>query len=307
MNADIEDLARLLPAPPTGQLTDDRRRRLRAYVMNETVIRQRSVAWTRRRQAVVAGMLAVAALGAASYLVDPIGDGRARALFPPAGDQTQSSSFVDVNGQQLLLAAAEVAGRTPDAPGRYWHVRVTVSPDDSYDTWFDHDSRMWVRSAKTGGSVMDLGVDPFYLDTRRLTLDQIQALPTTPTELLAWITDAVDHPDPSALGNPPKSRNRDEFVLYSLISLVSELPAPSAVRAAAFRAIATYPGVRIAGTVPGGVALDIASIDGGGAHLVLDPATSKITRTDFYVQFDGAIVSSSSLMQLTAEWTDDLA
>ena len=61
-----------------------------------------------------------------------------------------------------------------------------------------------------------------------------------------------------------------------LISLVSQLPAPPKVRAAAFQAIASYPNVKSLGAVKGGQGLLISFGEGTPASLVVDPATSQI-------------------------------
>src|SRR5205823_9188088 len=56
----------------------------------------------------------------------------------------------------------------------------------------------------------------------------------------------------SDLAGPFTAADRERELLLSMVSLVSTLPAPPAVRAAAFRAIAAYPGVQDLGPVPGG-------------------------------------------------------
>ncbi len=243
-----------------------------------------------------------------SVVADPIGDGRARGLFDllvPDGQTLPST--VDVSGQRVLLTAATVAGQSPARSGRYWHITMTFPPQP-IELWFSADGRMWLRSAKTGGVVMDLGINPYFLVGHPVTLDQVRALPTMPDALLAWMTDAVAHPEPGAGGKGMSAQMRDEFVLYGLISIVSELPAPPAVRSAAFKAIASYHGVRDLGPVPGGVGLVITSANGATARLVVDPVTASIVRTDFFVSTDGGLyyAGADDMFGLATGWTDTL-
>jgi hypothetical protein len=86
-----------------------------------------------------------------------------------------------------------------------------------------------------------------------------------------------------------------------LISLVSTLPAPPEVRAAAFRAIAAYPGVESLGAVPGGQGLRLPE-DG---RLVVDPSTGLVSGTSVWVSGDGGVVTDpKSTTRINAEWTD---
>jgi hypothetical protein len=97
--------------------------------------------------------------------------------------------------------------------------------------------------------------------------------------------------------------------LGGLISLVSPLPAPQKVRAAAFQAIASYPNVKSLGAVKGGQGLLISFGEGTPASLVVDPATSQTRETNFFVSADGARYSSAGSgadlgFALVAEWTN---
>jgi hypothetical protein len=97
--------------------------------------------------------------------------------------------------------------------------------------------------------------------------------------------------------------------LDGLISLVSQLPAPPKVRAAAFQAIASYPNVKSLGAVKGGQGLLISFGEGTPASLVVDPATSQTRETNFFVSADGARYSSAGSgadlgFALVAEWTN---
>ena len=89
---------------------------------------------------------------------------------------------------------------------------------------------------------------------------------------------------------------------------MSQLPAPQKVRAAALRAIAGSPNVSNLGKVDGGQELRITFADRPPTRLVIDPASTHIRRTNFYVSFDSALVSAAdgTFFTLTSEWTDTL-
>jgi hypothetical protein len=79
------------------------------------------------------------------------------------------------------------------------------------------------------------------------------------------------------------------------------VPAPPKVRAAAFRALASLPGVRSLGPVKGGQGLLLPDPDGKNM-LVVDPATSQVRGLSSDV-IDGRKVSGSSAIT-AAEWTN---
>jgi hypothetical protein len=105
---------------------------------------------------------------------------------------------------------------------------------------------------------------------------------------------------------------QERFVFDGLISLVSQLPAPPKVRAAAFQAIASYPNVESLGAVKGGQGLLISFGEGTPARLVVDPATSQIREANFFVTADGGELSAGGSsadpgsFTLVAEWTNEL-
>lgn len=128
----------------------------------------------------------------------------------------------------------------------------------------------------------------------------------------AWITDAVENADLRWSGGKLTAEMRQRSVFDGLISLVSQLPAPPKVRAAAFRAIAAYPNVESLGEVEGGQGLLISLPDGEPARLVVDPATGQIRRTNLFVTADGGIMraggsgADAGSLTLVAEWTKTL-
>jgi hypothetical protein len=86
-----------------------------------------------------------------------------------------------------------------------------------------------------------------------------------------------------------------------LIDLVSVVPAPPAVRAAAFRAIAAYPEVHAA---PDGKGVQLP----GDGRLVVDPATGQVDGSSVFLGPDGkpATDANGDTYAVSAEWTNDL-
>jgi hypothetical protein len=147
---------------------------------------------------------------------------------------------------------------------------------------------------------------PFRLGGPDVSFEQLQNLPTKPDALKAWIADALKHSDVRTSAGRPDATMQKQFVFNGLISLVSQLPAPPKVRAAAFRAIASYPNVKSIGKVKGGGQGLLISLLGTQARLVVDPATSRVRDTNFFVTADGAVVSipGTGGGTIVAEWTN---
>jgi hypothetical protein len=290
---DLQTLrAALTTDEPAQDVVDRSRHRLQNHMLGGR----------RRRRvgplAIGAGVLAAAV--AAGVVVATLPDTPAPAPVP------QAAAPVVVTGQEVLLAAATVAAQAPAGTGTYWHVKIDESQD--YEYWTKADGHVWFRGAKSGGKVVLLGLPtPFRLGGAEVTMDQIQALPAEPTALRDWIANAVAHSDIRTSAGPLTADQRQQAVLEGLISLVSTLPAPPAVRAASFRAIAAYPGVRAVGAVPGGQGLQVPG-PGGSALLVVDPATGRVNQTSMYVTADGAVAQAAegTTMAISAEWTDNL-
>ncbi|WP_410650776.1 CU044_5270 family protein [Amycolatopsis sp. cmx-4-54] len=216
-----------------------------------------------------------------------------------------------VSGQEILLAAATAAERSPEGAGTYWHVKVTVADgavaSSAYEYWIKPDGQAWMRGAKTGGEVMPMkahSATPFSLVAVDLTLEQLRALPADPDALKAWIAEALERSDARTSAGKLTASDREQAGFQSLISLVSTLPATPAVRATALRAIADHPGVQNLGTVPGGQGLSLPT----GERLVVDPATGRVNGTSVFVTMDGAVnkVADPAGARIDAEWTDTL-
>jgi hypothetical protein len=167
---------------------------------------------------------------------------------------------------------------------------------ESWEYWTTIDGQEWYRTARTGGkAVLASRPRPIRLNgDDDVTLSQILALPADPAALRDWLADGL-----TRHGIP--ANQRDTAVLQSLIDLVSTVPAPPAVRAAAFRAIAAYPGVH---ALPDGKAVQLP----GGGRLVVDPATGRVDGSSVFLGPDGKPyrTADGATYAVSAEWTDDL-
>ncbi|WP_328446573.1 CU044_5270 family protein [Amycolatopsis sp. NBC_00438] len=291
---DLQTLrAALTPEEPTQDVADRSRHRLQNHML--TGRRKRT-----GRVAVGAGLVAVAA--AAAVVVATLPGTPAQAPTPAP----QAAAPVAVTGQEVLLAAATVAAKAPASTGTYWHVKIAES--ETYEYWTKADGHVWFRGAKSGHRVVPLAMPtPFRLGGAEVTMDRIQALPAEPAALRDWIANLVAHSDIRTSAGPLTADQRKQAVLEGLVSLVSTLPAPPAVRAASFRAIAAYPGVRAVGAVPGGQGLQVPG-PGGSALLVVDPATGRVNQTSMYVTADGAVAQAAegTTFEIGSGWTDNL-
>jgi hypothetical protein len=216
---------------------------------------------------------------------------------------------VVMSAPQVLLAAAAAAQSTPESSGAYWHVTVAIrdhaagSPPVVSERWITPDGQNW---ESWRGEILKQAVRnrPFVLAGEAVTVDELRSLPTEPEALKNWITDAAEHTTAVTSAGRLTPEEKTRLAFESLIQLVSGLPAPPAVRAAAFRAIATYPEVTGLGAVPGGQGLQIDSED----RLVVDPATGTVNETTMFVSIDGGVwhFPPGATATVRAEWTDTL-
>lgn len=243
--------------------------------------------------------------------------------------------------QKILLTAAAAAARAPARTGTYWYDRQTWSGPGYHETvefWTPHSgSPTWARGKqKTNGRLVRVGgrpgynlaasIGPFYSRQQLLKLrerqlrkvregrlkparvfsgrpalvsfGQLQKLPTSPAALKAWIT-AFDRRYARQTGDPFQAIQAD---FMSLTSLIAELPAPPAVRAAAFRAMATLPGVISLGPVSGGQGLRLPLGGRMSATVVVNTATSQVRDI---LTINGGGVRASSVSD-TAHWVSRL-
>ncbi|MCR6486218.1 CU044_5270 family protein [Amycolatopsis sp. OK19-0408] len=270
----MNDLETLRTALVSGEPSQDVVDRSRHRLQNRMLGRRRRT----RPLAIGAGLVAAAAAIVVASLPGP----------PPPAPPSQA---VDA-GPAVLLAAATVAEHAQVGTGKYWHSTTKVGKE-TWEYWTTPDGQEWYRGENTHGkAVRQPRPRPLRLTDDEVTLSQILTLPTDPAALRDWFANGLRNYSPAS--------QRDWAVLQSLIDLVSVVPSPPAVRAAAFRAIAAYPGVQ---------ALDDRSVRlPGGGRLVVDPKTGQVDSASVFLGPDGkpAHNANGDTYAVSAEWTDDL-
>lgn len=270
----------LLPDEPSQDVVDRSRHRLQ----NRMLGRRR-----RRIRPLVIGTGLVAAAAAVAVVVATV-----PGTPPPQAPPPQAVAPVYL-GPPVLLAAATVAERTQVGTGKYWHTTTKVGKE-TWEYWTTTDGQEWYRGENTHGKAKpEPRARPIRINgDDDVTLSTILALPPDPAALRAWLTNGL-----ARHGLPA---NQLGFaVLGGLIDLVSTVPAPPAVRAAAFRAIAAYPGVT---ELPDGKSVRLP----GGGRLVVDPATGQVDSSSVFLDWNGKPVHNANgdTYAVSGEWTDDL-
>jgi hypothetical protein len=318
---DREELARLLPSPAERDLPSGRHQRIQEFVMSQIHqdLRPAEQAPRRRspkRRPVILGAALTAVAGATAAAV-VIGTGDSGKSSPTATHASGSASHpaVALSGRQVLLAAATTAEHAPAGSGTYWHVKTVYTktskshPDNGesvIETWTRRDGRSWVRDGSPTSPVKENGGphsgwwnDGFSVGGDKLSFQQIQRLPTDPTALKTYIK---RHSFLTrAVGTGKGKVSEDEVIIGGVTGLLERTPAPPAVRAAAFRALAKLPEVKSLGPVKGGVGLRVSFRD-GWARMVVDPTTSRLLSSDFG---DADHNASGTDRVEAAEWTNE--
>jgi hypothetical protein len=293
---DVEDLF-----PPPERLSPGRQERIRSVLLDEISPATRSgrSRHTRRRWRVLAAPAAAAAAVTAIAIVAavmvPAGHpaGRTPARHSAAGRPTLA---------QILNAAATSVAR--QHPGKYWHffinstyAHVAVSGlggNNFEDQWIARDGNNWASPVCKprqsnyklamhlgGGTFFGLGNSP-----APWTYDRVQNWPTNAAALKALIATYV---------------HDEADQLDALTGLELLLPTPPGVRAAAWRALATYPGVQNRGAVKGGYAVFIPVKNPGPVTMVIDPATGLIVSQKWPY-----IGGEETQTTIVAQWTNHL-
>ncbi|WP_326824777.1 CU044_5270 family protein [Streptosporangium sp. NBC_01756] len=281
---DLEEIATLLaePEPSAGAVARGRDR-----------LQRRARAGRARRRAgwFVPGVALVAAGAAAAVVL---------ATGAPTNDG------VPVTGKEVLLMAAVSAERTPQGSGTYWHVTRQWSTSDSpsMESWTRRDGKRWSKGEP--GDPADAVVPvpawkTLSLKGAKVSFEDLERLPTDPEALKAWIAERKGNE------NDMSASEIQGDPTFTLLALITELPAPAEVRSAAFRALAAMPGVENAGAVEGGQRLRFPDPEGGkDIELVVDPEQARVTRANLIVVDNGDVAWSDKFISVTTEWTDRL-
>ena len=211
------------------------------------------------------GLTAAAAVTAAALVTTspPRPDGRGNHRNTSAEPSSRLSA------RQILLAAAITAAAQPARTGAYWYLKETgpgPAAATTTQSWYTHNGSTYTLLPPRHVVFLASPDAGFDVGASALTYRQIQRLPTTAAALTAWITRSFAHPvGPSGPAGVPRARQgpppRSELggqVAMSLSDLLYQVPAPPAIRAAAFRALAALPDVTRLGQAHGDVTLRIS-------------------------------------------------
>ncbi|MBE1490061.1 hypothetical protein H4W31_005699 [Plantactinospora soyae] len=273
----------------------------------------------KRRRIWLTSALTGAAAATAAAVVIGVGGVGGAVDDGAVNDGAAPPVVTEMSGSQILLAAATAAEEAPEGSGTYWYTK-TVSTygkngtPQQYESWHGRDGQSWFRGVKTNGKMFKIPQPvALSLGGSDISIDELQKLPSQPEALKKWLEDALLDSDVRTSDGKLTPGQQQQLTFEGLISLVSQLPAPPKVRAAAFRAIALYPNVKSLGKVDGGQVLEITLVaQQTPARLVVDLKNSQIRETSWYVTPDGGNAgfagdhAADSSYKLTAEWTNNL-
>ncbi|MET7336761.1 CU044_5270 family protein [Nonomuraea sp. NPDC005650] len=284
---DLREIRTLLAKPdPSPEVVDRGRRQLRSSM------RRRSPA--RRARWLLVPVAAAAA--AAAFVIVP---GR-------SGDAPPSTG----SARDVLLVAAATAQRTPEGSGTYWHITVTHEGHPKAEYWYRRDGRFWLKGEglKGEGKLFEFpgGPQPFRVGALSMSFDELRRLPDDENALYARLRSAVAEAGLRTSAGSPGAAELDGFAVETLVSLISEAPVPPRTRAAAYRALASRPGVVDLGEADGGRRLQIP-LAGGTGTVVVDPDTARVRDTPVWVPLTGGVMSTDEGgVTIDAEWVDRL-
>jgi hypothetical protein len=275
-----------------------------------------------------AALVATAATVIAVGTVTEPGGPPGRHLAGPSGSPTAiGRSPAGQSARQILLTAAAAAAQAPPRTGTYWYVKSFYLSGagfpDTWETWELRNGVNWVRAFKTHGRVIkapwagpgwDLEGDPGIGGLRskyhkpadpnakwpgEVTFAQLQRLPASPAALKAWLVAFNRNYDVGQGFQPIPPAPADEGVFLCLANLIAELPSPPQVRAAAFRVVATLPGIS---RIDGGRGVRLSLGGRNFITLLVDPATSQARGVFSTLDAQNKILKLS----VTAHWVNRL-
>ncbi|MEV0236382.1 CU044_5270 family protein [Nonomuraea sp. NPDC050786] len=254
---------------------------------------RRRVLWRRARWVLIP---AVAAAVAAALVIVPNGSG---------GSRSPSMSSRDV-----LLVAADTAERTPEGAGTYWHITITKQGSPTQEYWYRRDGHFWIKGEgmKGDGKLFEwpLKPQPFAVGPLRMSFEELRSLPADKDALYTRLWSAVPGSGVRIDAGPMTAAEQDGLAMYALLSLISEAPVSPQVRAAAYRAVASRPGVVDLGETSGGRHLQVPVAFGKGT-MVVDQDTGRIRETSVWAPLGGGIAfTEDGMVTIDAEWTDRL-
>jgi hypothetical protein len=229
---------------------------------------------------------------------------------------------------QYWVVVPELTEEWTMADGRAWFAirKLGAYPQSAADraAWRrDGSPAKWTRTAK--GQVVRLSTEPdkgglfparendqFSLAEQRLTYEEVQRLPADRDALKSWLAEA-------ARVARAEENTVSAYVTQALPELLYRLPAPKEVRAAAYQALLTMPGVHAKATAKDGTGRTgtALSIDDQYAHrkgdttriteeLIIDTDTMLLLSESWTTTKDGKLFRDKTSTQtlLEAGWTD---
>ncbi|GAB3963714.1 CU044_5270 family protein [Actinoallomurus acanthiterrae] len=302
-------LATALGSPEPSQEAADRSRHRLQNTMRGGPVRKRRIGW------LAGGLGLTAATAATAILVSTTGTTHTAHPNSPPSTAAQST----LSARQILLAAATTAEKAPATSGTYWYTKMEERDSANAEPriaerWTRRDGQVWRRDGKTEGEVFHQGVlpgwpkdRPFELGTDFVSFQQIQKLPTEADRLKAWLADSAAHSSIRTSRGRLTADDQRQAVFESLFTLISTLPTPPKVRAAAFRAFAGYPNVKVVGKVADGEALQFSVLPGDRLRMVVDTKTSQVRETNFLAEgLGGQFYTDGGGVKIATTWTNDL-
>ncbi|MET8004503.1 hypothetical protein [Nonomuraea glycinis] len=144
----------------------------------------------------------------------------------------------------------------------------------------------------------------FWFAQQWLTYDEVQRLPSDPGRLKDWLTKA---------GQVSRENDIPGWLRYTLPELLHDVPAPKEVRAAAYQALLTLPGIRAGGDAKdalgrsgAAVLIDTGQKDSAKIRLIVDTGRMVLLSRDQTVRFDGKILRGKTYEETLVEvgWTN---
>ncbi|MEU6796688.1 CU044_5270 family protein [Nonomuraea wenchangensis] len=228
-------------------------------------------------------------------------------IVPGRGGDSRS---LTMSSRDVLLVAADTAERTPEGAGTYWHITLTREGAATEEYWYRRDGHFWIKgkSLKGEGRLLEWPgkPQPFAVGALRMTFDELRSLPADEDALYTRLRSAVAASGVRSSGGPLTTAEQDGVAVEALLSLIGEAPVSPPVRAAAYRALASRPGVVDLGETPGGRRLQVPVFSGKGT-MVVDPGTGRIRETSVRAPLTGGMAHDpDGMWTIDTEWTDRL-
>lgn len=307
MTRDVMDrLAKARPNSLDPAADPSRRERDLVRALDASLERRR-IRLVGRPQVLVAGGLALAAAIAFAY------GGVVKSDEPHADKRQTPAPVQNMSPKQVLIAAATSAASKPATSGKYWRVtdlssrKPTGRSNMITASYYAKDGRNWrgtrILNGPAAGKTNLTTVPPlrtrskpFEIDVQDFSLAEIQSIPDTPAGVERWVCRNAE------AASVCKKGDRDSAVDQMIFRLLVDAPVRPATRAAAFRLLATRPGVQ-----DGGIARDelgrtgheLRFGPGGRDRILVDPVNATLMR---YIA-EGPTGFSGTF--LPSVWTDE--